>query len=109
MPRKKVLYNCIKCGYKTNRRSNYLKHLKKKYPCDLTEIKDIKIKEINNDNLNLECILRQYKLDNNNLKLEMEKYKINALNFKLKNEELNNQLEEERKSKNKSIEELIYN
>ena len=30
MPRKKVEYICDKCGYKTNKKSNFLNHQKRK-------------------------------------------------------------------------------
>jgi hypothetical protein len=43
MTNKRVEYDCLKCGYKTNRKSNYDNHVKRKRPC---------VKDTNNGNGN---------------------------------------------------------
>ena len=90
MVKKKVLYICNKCGYKTNRKSNYISHLNKKIPCTKNKINTIETITTNNINTN-----KKHEEELEKIKSEMEKYKLENIKYKIENEQISKKLEKE--------------
>ena len=46
-----VYFNCSRCGYKSLRKADFIRHLRRKYPC-LPKIKDVPVEELLHKHLN---------------------------------------------------------
>ena len=68
--KKPISYSCVKCGYTTNRKSNYMYHINRKIPC---------VAVVNNlsENVNIEQNVNQLQHDvnlNQNMNLSNQNY-----------------------------------